>query len=293
MAKIRVYVPTINDGLTDFDQLFRLWAQVGGEGVAIHFDLSRCYFLSQSAIAFLGGLIRLIMERGGSVTIDWDEEKKVVQHLKRNGFSGAFGLGLPEARPDDGAYFREYPTQDTAGIVDYLSNRWLRPHWVHVSEKLHNAVVGKVWEVFANAFEHGESAIGVFVSSQFHRNLSSLKLTVVDFGVGIPFKVRGFLGKPQMPADSALAWAFEPGTTTQTSKKAGRGVGLDLLKDFVKVNQGKLEIFSDNGYALVDSTGDSYTLRGSRFEGTLVNITLTCDENLYCLSTELTSENIF
>lgn len=292
MGTITLYVPTISDTPTSFDTLFKLWAQVDRGCVSVHLDLSKCRFLSQSAIAFLGGLIRLIQQRGGTVTLDWDESDPVIQHLKRNGFSGAFGLDAPQVSVSHSGYFREYPNQDKDDIVDYLSNNWLRTYWVHVSEKLHNAVVGTVWEIFANAFEHGESPVGVFVSGQFYRKLKTLKLTVVDFGVGIPHKVRGFLGNSGMAADTALEWAFQPGTTTQ-GNGTGRGLGLDLLKDFVRVNQGKLEVFSHEGYAIVDKDGDRYMLRDTHFAGTVVNITLICDENLYCLSTELASEIIF
>jgi hypothetical protein len=57
--------------------------------------------------------------------------------------------------------------------------------------------------------------------------------------------------------------------------------GLDLLKEFVRLNQGKLEIYSNDGYAIVDKDGERYENRELAFEGTVVHITLRCNEQPY------------
>lgn len=63
--------------------------------------------------------------------------------------------------------------------------------------------------------------------------------------------------------------------------------------DFVKINKGRLEIFSHEGYALISETQEAFMNRDSFFEGTLVNITLQCDESFYRLSSEVIDEPIF
>ncbi|MCP4701009.1 MAG: HAMP domain-containing histidine kinase [Gammaproteobacteria bacterium] len=60
-----------------------------------------------------------------------------------------------------------------------------------------------------------------------------------------------------------------------------RGLGLDLLKEFIQLNQGKLEIYSNDGYAIVDKDGERFMNCDISFKGTVVHITLHCDENLY------------
>ncbi len=81
--------------------------------------------------------------------------------------------------------------------------------------------------------------------------LNALKLTAIDFGVGIPVNVRQFLQKDSLSAKDALSWAFQSGTTTRRSVAPG-GTGLDSLKKFVKSKRGKIEIYSHDGYALID-----------------------------------------
>lgn len=94
--------------------------------------------------------------------------------------------------------------------------------------------------------------------------------------------VRNYHKNPNLSSDKALKWAFQPGTTTRSGEVTG-GVGLDFLKQFVNLNQGKLEIFSHDGYAIIDKGKESYQVRQTFFEGTLVNITLKCDESYYYL----------
>ena len=135
--------------------------------------------------------------------------------------------------------------------------------------------------MYGNAFEHGESEIGIYSCGQHYPRRHELKLTVVDFGVGIPSNVREYARNEKIPADKAIEWAFRRGTTTKTSDDIGRGIGLDLLKDFVKINKGKLEVFSHDGYAAIDEDHEEYSKRQTFFEGTLLNITLICNESLY------------
>jgi len=120
-----------------------------------------------------------------------------------------------------------------------------------------------------------------------------LKLTVVDFGVGIPSNVRKYLRKRRMPAADAIRWAFQPGATTTPQRGISRGLGLDLLKTFVKTNKGKLEIFSDGAYGLVDGSTEQFVNHEPSFEGTLINITLHSDEAYYYLATEVNDEPWF
>ena len=291
---LTVQVPTINDGLSDFDRLFNLWGQLNGDGLHVSCDFSRCGFLRQNAVAFLGGLIRVVQYRGGTVSIDWDSmQSQVIGNLDKNGFRETFsdfhGPRLGNTIP-----FREdsLTKVDKEGVIDYLQTKWLGRGWLHVSTALRDAIVGRMWEIYSNAFEHSDSPVGLFSCGQFFPRLHALNLTVVDFGVGIPSNVRLFGQNPSLRAGKAMEWAFRPGTTTKPNG-LGRGVGLDLLKSFVRLNKGKVEVFSHEGYALIGETGESFQVRENSFEGTLVNIKLVCDESYYCFSSEVPDQPLF
>lgn len=286
---IVLQVPTINDQPHDFDRLFGLWEQANGDFLEVVFDFSFCGFMRQNAVAFIGGLARLIQYRGGQVTFRWDTLKqKIFTNLAQNGFLAAFGY---HSGPwfGNSIPFREDKVQDKNAVVDYLKTKWLGRGLVHISDRLRGVVVGNVWEIYANAFEHGRSEVGVFSCGQHYPDFNELKLTVVDFGVGIPANVRWhFRDDPRaqhLSAANCLRWAFRRGTTTNPNG-IGRGVGLVLLKEFVQVNRGRFEMFSHEGYALIDEHSDTVNNRNTFFEGTLVNITLKCDESFYHFSDE-------
>jgi signal transduction histidine kinase len=107
-------------------------------------------------------------------------------------------------------------------------------------------------------------------------------LTIIDFGVGIPANVRSYYHVADIPADWTMKWAFEEGHTTRGKKMAG-GLGLDMLKSFVKKKQGKIEVFSHEGYAIIDRNQEIYRSIDTFFQGTLINITVKCDPRPYSL----------
>ncbi|HLE61829.1 MAG TPA: hypothetical protein VI750_01755 [Pyrinomonadaceae bacterium] len=288
----RIFVPTISEGLTSYDRLFDMWRQVNTARNRVTFDFSGCTFLGQSGVAFLGGLARLIERRGGEVSFDWDTLRSNVRmNLAQNGFLSAFQGGVGPWEGNSIPY-REDPQLDKDALVDYLADRWLGRDWVHVSDGLRNALAARVCEIYVNAFEHSESRVGVFSCGQHYPNLRMVRLTAVDFGVGIPGNVRNFAGDETIHAGSAMKWAFRRGTTTRPGS-AGGGIGLDLLKELVRVNGGALSVFSHEGYAVLLSQSERYQARPHYFEGTMVTITLRCDEKYYRLMHERDNKPLF
>ncbi|TAN44682.1 MAG: ATP-binding protein [Nitrospirae bacterium] len=279
-----IQIPTLNDSPADFKQMFSIWNRANGYYEDVHFDFSHCGFLRPNAVAFLGGLARLIVSRNGTVVFDWTTLKNewVRNTLSQNGFAGAFGR-TSSGWTGHSIPYREDRLRDANGIIDYLEHYWMGRGWVHVSLRLRDAIIGHVWEIYNNAFEHSGSEIGVFSCGQHFHRQNDLVLTVVDFGLGIPAKVRTFLSSDpraeQLPASGCLRWAFQRGNTTKQDEPGG--LGLDLLREFIRLNQGKLEVYSNEGYAIIQKDGERYENRDISFEGTVVHITLRCDEKLY------------
>lgn len=84
---------------------------------------------------------------------------------------------------------REYFEQDEDGIVEDLRRNWLGRGWINISDALADEVVGQMWEIFANAFEHSDTRVGVYSCGQYFKARRVLTLAVADFGVGIPSNV--------------------------------------------------------------------------------------------------------
>ena len=184
--------------------------------------------------------------------------------------------------------FVRYDSSDESKVIEYLEQRWLGLGAVQLSPNLQNAIIGNVWEVYANAFEHSESPIGVMHSGSLDRSRHKLLLSVMDLGIGIPESVQRFRPHQPIHPGRALRWAFTDGTSTKAELVGySRGLGLHTLKEFIKVNRGYLEVFSNDGYAKVTTNKESYRRNQFNFPGTLIHINLSADERFYCFAEEV------
>jgi hypothetical protein len=87
---------------------------------------------------------------------------------------------------------------------------------------------------------------------------------------------------------------MEGQNTTKTGPIPG-GLGLKLLREFITLNKGCIQVVSDKGFWEQDSNGNVITKAFSYpFPGTVVNIEInTADKNTYALSSEISTDDIF
>ena len=288
-----VHIPKLTDSRADFEALFGIARRIHEfRDEKVLLDFSGCSFLMQNAVSVLGGLTKLAEHHGCRVEFAWHTLSQEVQrNLARNGLMQF--VGQPALRTSKTAVpFRHDERLVEDDLVHYMYDSWIGKGRVHLSDALRSAIVGRACEIYVNAFDHGHSPVGVFTSGQHYPKRKQLKLCVADFGIGIPDNVRGYLKDPTKTGAETMQWAFQRGNSTKKPEGIARGLGLDLLRDFVKVNNGTLEIFSHDGEAVVDST-QNFTSRSSIFPGTLVNITFSCDESFYRLASEASGKPLF
>lgn len=285
-----INIPSLGDEGDDFLTLFDIVKKARNAEYDVKCEFSSCNLLKPNAVALLGGMARQVQSQGKKIEFVWPTLKcaSIRKVLCQNGFYSFFGETSSESLQNTIPY-REDVNMNMNSIMDYLTDYWIGRGWVHVSLELRNAIVGKVWEIYNNAFEHSDTEIGVFSCGEHIGD--DLILTVIDFGKGIPNKVRDFFsGEPRIrDFDSTVftKWAFQRGNSTRMNEGVARGLGLDFLKEFIMLNHGKLEIYSNDCYVIIDDTGIKYNLLENSFEGTVVHITLRCDENLYKFKHEL------
>jgi anti-sigma regulatory factor (Ser/Thr protein kinase) len=269
--------------------LFKLWQsikQLPDQNLDITLNFQRCTFLSHIGVAFLGGLAHYVDNRGGKLTFDWDSLRpEIHMNLAQNGFLYHFGSDQVPWGGNSIPYRRD-DLQDRDVLMDYLQNKWLGRGWVNISTGLRDKISGTVSELYVNAFEHGQSSIGVFSCGQHYPNKKELHLTILDFGQGIPTNVRSLSQNLAFDSVQALEWAFQPGTSTIVGA-VSRGMGLNLLQRFMTKNRGSVKIFSNDGYVKIKDNKIRYGTEAVGFGGTLINIAFKCDESYYCLASEV------
>ena len=150
-----------------------------------------------------------------------------------------------------------------------------------------------IFEIFSNAVIHSETKMGIFTCGQFFPIKNRLDFAVVDLGIGIKQNIESKCGLV-LPAEQAINWAMEGRNTTKTGPIPG-GLGLKLLREFIGLNHGRIQVVSDRGYWEQSPNGRVVTNTFPHsFPGTVVNIKInTADKNSCILSSEIPAGGIF
>jgi hypothetical protein len=316
MNKITIKIPTIRDDESGFDKILKIAAEVFSAPKSnFDFDFSNCSRLDHNGVVLLGGLARYVNYQNSmakrtlsdlfnsnalssaGVMFRVDSMSSLISNqMITNNFLSHFSksdfTGYPKG---DYIGYREHKNLlDDESIASHLSEQWLSGEKLSLSPMLKNEIVSRIFEIFMNAYGHGASIqqisdLGVYSCGQFDPKEQKLDLTVLDFGPGIINNVSKHL--PQLDNEiEAMEWALKKGNTTHTDSKGTgipRGLGFELLLEFTKVNKGILRIYSNGAMACSNLDG-TWSVKKAKyhFKGTLVSITVNCDDKHYKFSSE-------
>lgn len=148
-----------------------------------------------------------------------------------------------------------------------------------------------IHELFTNFEIHSQSAPGAWACGQLFPQVGRVEMTLVDAGIGIPAKIleRGFARTPQ----AAINWAMTGNNTTRELDVPG-GLGLKILRDFIRLNQGEITIASHSGFWREARGKVDMRPLAHPFPGTAVTIVVnTKDTQSYRLANEPKPGDIF
>jgi anti-sigma regulatory factor (Ser/Thr protein kinase) len=151
-------------------------------------------------------------------------------------------------------------------------------------------------EIVRNVLEHSGSVDGAIVAAQYYKKTNTLRIGIVDSGVGISQTIRRFhVAKTDL---EAIGLALTPGITGTTSNEGGTdynaGAGLFFTKSISKINRDCFLLYSGNTFykLLKEKSGKIVKLNSNPFDdrhskdeslpywtGTIVGIDMTLDEN--------------
>jgi len=181
--------------------------------------------------------------------------------------------------------FRRFKPEDDRYFVAYLNKHLEGKGIPQMSEGLGRKFKDSILEVFVNAAMHSETEHGIFACGQFFPTNHRLDFSVADAGIGFRRKIRKELNLA-LHSDQAIQWALQEGNTTRRGSVPG-GLGLKLLREFVALNGGRIQIVSDRGYWECGANGETVKRMDNSFPGTVVNLEInTADTQSYCLSSE-------
>jgi len=289
---VEYYLPTIRSDKEGFTDLARL-RDVLSESIddELIIDFSKCAFFDANMAASLKVVLEILTDQSKHILIK-RLPSKIENILRKNHFLCEYGYPSIVDTNQTTLPYQCFQFSSPHEFDQYLNIHLSGKGIPGMSPMLNKKFRQSIFEIFENCAKHSNSNKGVFVCGQFYPQQSRLDLTISDVGIGIRTNVRRFLNK-QVSSVNALRWAIQRGHTTKISSQPG-GLGLALLQEFINHNHGKIQIISRQGYYEFSKGKAIFAKLGADFPGTTINLEInTKDTNSYCLSSEISSEDIF
>lgn len=237
-------------------------------------DMSNCNFLHAIFTSYLGSLAYIGRFFGKSITYRTNRGSQINNYLKNSGLYGHFSADETIRSNPNAIPFSVINLEDDF-IIDYIGNILdLAP--IRLTDQAHEVLFKNIYEIFNNAVDHARSSMGVFACGHWMPTKKHLAFSVYDTGIGIPALVREKISSINSSQD-ALQWALGRGNSTkQLVRGTPRGLGLSDLHSFIKLNDGALNIFSNDIYYQYKGNEIIRSIPMSSI-GTLIGITIIAD----------------
>ena len=257
-------------------------------------DMESVAWFDANMCAPLGALLYRAMRQGGAVSLanlQCEPHHDVRGIFLRNGFLGHFGQARLPDKYGTTVEYRRFEPRDERAFAEYAEAVLKGTHVPRMTVALLKWMMESVCEVFGNAVTHSETRFGIHACGQYYRSKHKLDFSVADLGIGI----RGSLktkSQQDVTATEAIEWAVTGRNTTRTGSVPG-GVGLKRLREFITLNNGRMQIASDSGYWELSAGRERASEMEHPFPGTVVNLEFNAaDKRSFCLQSELTADEV-
>ena len=267
------------------------WATQDLLGEHLIIDMGSVSWFNADMCAPLGALLYKISRNLNEVQLI-NLDPGIERILSKNGFLKSYGRGVVHDTHGTTISYERFDVSDGRFFTTYLDTNLLGKAFPQMTDELWKRFKESIYEIFANASVHSNTTQGIFACGQYYPTRQIIDFSIADLGIGIQQKLfteRGIT----LPAAEAIDWATSASNTTRKGSVPG-GLGLKLLKDFVKMNGGKLQIVSGDGsWEFCSGEIRLHNFRRS-FPGTVVNLEInTADTKSYCLVSEVSADDIF
>ncbi|HLF90429.1 MAG TPA: ATP-binding protein [Anaerolineales bacterium] len=258
----------------------------------LEIDMRAANWLEANMCAPLGAILYKTSRNLNTIRFT-NVPSRVARILAKNGFLSNYGFTRLRDTWSTTIQYTRFEQKDDRYFGAYIERHFKSKAIPKMSDPLRKKFWESIFEIFSNAVIHSETKLGIFACGQFFPKMNRLDFSIADLGIGIQknlIKKRALRLSPEQ----AINWAMEGRNTTKTGSIPG-GLGLKLLREFIRLNQGHIQIVSNQGYWEQMSDGKVVMKTFPfPFPGTVVNIEInTADINTYRLSSETSPEDIF
>lgn len=274
----------IHNDLDGYNKLTRFYAEHKSD-IFENIEIELTTWMDANLSAVLGAILDKIKNDGLNDILFINIQNNIQTILQKNGFLSFYGyekiddtfhttVEYKKLKPTDSRYFNQY-------LEDELLNKSGFPN---MSSAVHERISESIQEMFVNAQIHSETEF-IYTCGQFHPARYELNFTIVDSGIGFAKRIEKNLGIPINSGD-AIKWAMADGNTTKQGVSGG--LGLALLKEFITLNKGKIQIISGNAFYEFFGNTEKIQKLNNPFDGSVISMTFkTNDDHTYRLASEL------
>lgn len=287
-------IPKISSDFDGYDFLIEVYHKAKASyDTTITLIFSNNFWFEANLAAVLGAIIEMLEDKGKDVHI-FGVQHSVALVLRKNGFLCNHGYNPAIDQYGTILSYQQFSRSDDDAFLNYIKSELLtKPEFPKHTPALGKKISESIFELYENARTHGNCQ-QIHTCGQYYPQKvpPRLDITIVDMGISIKKNVNDYLNRSLSGTD-AIEWALEYGHTTKTGTISG-GLGLDIMFQFIKLNKGKVQIISSDGYWEFRKGKTLKTNFSKVFSGTIVNIEFNLnDSNSYSLVEEISLDSIF
>ena len=253
----------------------------------IAFNLSRTESLTPFGIIVLTSTISECLKQGKQCTYIEPQDATLKTFLADTGFTKHFGLNSKSPQWDSiqtgRVQLRKIPGVDP-DFIETMTN--IFDYHLNISPGVKGSLRMSLIETMINVVDHSEVK-DYYVCAWTYPEKRQIRLCIADLGIGILRSLKTSPDHSVLNDDyQAIRKSIEPGVSCRSGRD---GMGLNHIRNFIKVNEGQMCIISGNGKVFW-KFDQGKTLNQNMpvpFHGTIVKLLINIDkEGFYFLSDE-------
>lgn len=268
----------IDDNFSDVSDLVELQYQFINckqRRLIIHF--TDCKFINASVSVIIGTLPEYAKKIEKSVKYRFIDQPnhpvfKFMKHV------GMYKFYMKNEIDYDGKGAIPFGEISNENRMDEYTEKIMSLAPIKMNNEAKDILASYIYEIYQNGFFHSKSEIGVFTSGYWVKEKNEFNFSIYDMGVGIPDKIREHM-KQDIESEKCLRIAFIEGFSTSQNKDVNRGLGLTRLIRFIRLNNGKMSIYTDDICCIIEQQEEERYYRLKKpIKGTLIIINIITDE---------------
>lgn len=284
-----IYMKNLQTSHSSHNELARLCEEINSfSGEHLVLDFNKVTFISANQFAVLGCILSdfQLKNRNTQISIS-NMSEPLASIIRVNGFSVHVSWPSLPDRYNTSIPYKIFSVSQIDEFEKYITiSLFNRSDIPKMSSGVKECMIDNVLEIFNNVKEHTH-AKRLYTCGQYFPKKKLLYFTVADSGETIPYNVTHFFHDHQLELnDFSVNWAVQSGNSTRRTDSPG-GLGLYLLSDFIKMNEGELFIVSGNESFEQTKRGTRCNYLDYNFSGTIVTMAFNmADDSSYCLTSE-------